>query len=299
LKKRVYLFQHFADLAQNDQPLKIPTPMFNIMNGGAHAGMALDFQEFMIIPNAAAIPAFPNQLEVCSTITHELKTVLKQHILPSAVGDEGGYAPKLKQNKQAIDLIKDTVSILHYRFGQDVLLGIDCAANTYFKNGHYQIRDEEHPLNTEGYSRFLTDLVDRYRLFSLEDAFPEDNWSDWQSFTHHLGSRTLIVGDDLIVTNPQRLDRAIKAQACTGVIIKPNQIGTVTEAIEVLVNAQSHALKTVVSHRSGETTDTLIADFAVGTGADLVKFGAPVRGERVAKYNRLLAIGTLLNSDES
>jgi enolase len=296
LKKHVHLFQHFSDLANNDHPLKIPTPMFNIMNGGVHAGMALDFQEFMVIPNPISIPNYPDQLETCATLTHELKHTLTKHSFSGSVGDEGGFAPTLKRNRDAINLIKETTALVKHQFGTDIRLGIDCAANTYFRDQHFYIRDFPKPLTASEYENFLLKLVDEYHLFSLEDIYPEDAWDRWQAFTRRAGDRLTIIGDDLLVTNPGRLERAIKEQACNGIIVKPNQIGTITEAVDVVNLAKSHLFKTVISHRSGETTDTLIADFAVGVGADLVKFGAPIRGERVAKYNRLLRIHTFLDS---
>jgi enolase len=296
VKKRVQIFQHIAEISSNDKPLDIPVPMFNIMNGGAHANMAVDFQEFMVVPNATHIPAYADQLETCASLTHALKKVLQSHGLSTAVGDEGGFAPHLDKNTEAIDLVAEATQAINRQFGQDIQLGIDCAANTYFSNDKYKIRDASKPMNLSNYSDYLLALINKYQLYTIEDGFPESEWPAWQNFMKMVHGTATLIGDDLIVTNQKWLEKAIETQACDGIIIKPNQIGTVSEAIDVVNLAKSHNFKIIVSHRSGETTDSFIADFSVGVGSEHVKFGAPVRGERVCKYNRLLRINDILNA---
>ncbi len=290
LTKNVPVYQHIADLCDNDKVLSIPTPFFNILNGGLHAGMNLDFQEFIIVPNPKRIAQYPQQLETGSNIARSLKKTLTKHKFPTSTGDEGGFAPVLSKNRYAVDLIAETCHEAQVNFKDDVQISFDFASNSYFKNNRFYLKDSAHPIDIRHYQGYLEKLITDYKPYSFEDPFPEDAWTDWTKFSAAFGDRVVLIGDDFLVTNPKRLDRAIKEKACNAILIKPNQIGTVTETLAVVKKAHDHHFKTVVSHRSGETTDDFIADFSVGCGAGHVKFGAPVRGERVVKYNRLLAI---------
>lgn len=289
------LYQHLADLAGNDQVLRLPVPFFNVLNGGLHAGMNLDFQEFIVVPRVQAFPDFPAQLSLGAELIQSLKIALPRLHQAVTVGDEGGFAPLLKSNRQAIDLILSAGKTLDPLFEDKVRLGFDFAANTYFKEGHFHLKDATKPLSVSAYVAYLKQILAAYHPYSFEDPFPENAWEDWTNFTKAHGSAVNLVGDDLLVTNPDRLKQAITCRACNAILIKPNQIGTVTETLAVISLAKKHHFLTVTSHRSGETTDDFIADLAVGAGTDHVKFGAPVRGERVAKYNRLLQIYQELN----
>jgi len=295
LAKEVPLYQHLADLSQNTHDLSIPTPIFNLINGGMHAGMNLDFQEFIIIPDSAQISTYSHQLAAVVAIFHQLHDLIAQKHQPVSVGDEGGFAPSLSSNQAAIDLLAQAVEQVNLRFKDNMLLGLDLAANTYFQDSQYHLKDQDQPLNPEAYFEFLSTLIDKYQPFSFEDPFPEDDWESWRRFTGRYSHQLTIIGDDLLVTNKDRLQQAIDQQACNAILIKLNQIGTVSETIEVMNLAQKHHFKTIVSHRSGETNDDFVADFAVGIGSDMVKFGAPDRGERVSKYNRLLSIESELS----
>lgn len=295
VKKRVELFQHFADLANNDHSLTLPIPMFNVINGGAHADMAVDFQEFMIVPNPLELTNYPDQLMFGSTLVHNLKQVLKDHHLPTAIGDEGGYAPQLKTNLEPLELLKAAGVACGFPLGQSFYVSLDLAANTYFKADQYHLRDFKTGLSQSSYTDYLLSLLAKYPIYSLEDPFPETAWTAWSHLVVKVPKTVVIVADDLTVTNARLLEQALKVHACTGIIIKPNQVGTLTETLAVIELAKTNGLTTIFSHRSGETIDPAIADLAVGCGADGVKFGAPIRGERVAKYNRLLQIFDALN----
>jgi len=206
------------------------------------------------------------------------------------VGDEGGYAPNLFTNRDALQLLVESIQEANYKLGRDVLLGLDVAADTLYKNGAYVIKDKTTPLSDRALTNYYKDLNDEFHLALLEDPLHEDAWEAWERLTKMLGKDLIVVGDDLLATNPIRVKKAIEGKACNGILVKPNQIGTITETLEVIKMARDAKWKVVVSHRSGETNDWFIADLAVGVGADFVKFGAPARGERVAKYNRLLSI---------
>ena len=290
IKKAVPLYQHIAELAGNDQVLSIPTPILNIINGGQHAGMNLDFQEFIIVPNPENIPNFPDQLRSGTAIFHELKKILIKNHKSVNVGDEGGYAPKLPTNKAAIRLLKKAIELVGFKFGEHIKVGLDIAANTFLKNNKYTIKDISHPLSKDEYYQYISGICKEFKLISVEDPFDEDDWGSWSKFTKEHGNNLIIIGDDHLVTNKVRLKKSVKRQSCNAILIKPNQIGTISETIEVVNLAKRYRFATVTSHRSGETNDAFIADLAVGIGSDLVKFGGPDRGERVAKYNRLLAI---------
>ena len=269
----------------------LPVPMMNILNGGAHADNNVDIQEFMIAPVGAA--TFAEALQWGAETYHALKAVLKQHGLSTGVGDEGGFAPELGSNQAALDLIMEAIGKAGYTPGQDIALAIDAAATEFFADGGY---------NFEGAAKSTADMtglyagwLDRYPIVSLEDPLAEDDWDGWQQLTAALGSRVQIVGDDLFVTNPDRLRRGIESRAANSLLVKVNQIGTLTETLDAISLAQRSSFTTMVSHRSGETEDTAIADLVVAMNCGQLKSGAPCRSERVAKYNQLLRIEELLD----
>lgn len=289
------LFLHIRQFVKRENlPLRVPTPLCNILNGGLHAGGNLDFQEFIIIP--ASSLAFSDALQVAIKTYASLEDVLKQHGLSTLVGNEGGFGPKLTKNAEAFEFLTRAVVNANLRVGFDVFFGLDAAANSFHKDKQYIIRDKPHSLSSDEMVALYDEINKQYNLLYLEDALYEDDWDGWAKLAKTISPKTIIVGDDLTVTNPYRLQMALDKQAITGIIIKPNQIGTVIEALAVVEVARAANLKIIVSHRSGETNDDFIADFAVAASADYVKFGAPVRGERVAKYNRLLQIEQQLKS---
>jgi len=267
---------------------KLPTPTFNIINGGAHGAGNLDFQEFHIVPSLRY--SYHQALALGEEIYQALKKTLKHRRLIHSVGDEGGFAPNLFTNMDALEIILETINSTQYQFTKDVFLGLDVAASFFFTNGQYQIKDRAQPYNKDELIAYYTQLNQEYRLVSLEDPLQEDDWEGWTKLTRDIGSNTIIVGDDLLTSNKKRAQKAIQEKACNAILVKPNQIGTVSETIEVIKLCRQANWNIIVSHRSGETNDTFIADFAVGVAADYTKFGAPARGERVAKYNRLLTI---------
>ncbi len=282
------LYRYIATLAGNTTSLFIPSPVFNMINGGKHGAGNLDFQEFHVIPKR--LKTFADQLESGVVIYQTIKRLLARRGAIHSVGDEGGFAPNLFTNLDALEIINEAIVEVHKKPSIDVELSLDVAANTFYKDGRYTIKDRSSPMETAEFIEYLRDLNNQYRLRLLEDALHEDDWRAWTNLTAELGSYVTIVGDDLLATNPTRVAKAITEKCCTGAIIKPNQIGTVSEATAVVRQARSAGMKIIVSHRSGETNDTFIADFSVGVGADYAKFGAPARGERIAKYNRFLSI---------
>ncbi|OGM31076.1 phosphopyruvate hydratase [Candidatus Woesebacteria bacterium RIFCSPHIGHO2_01_FULL_44_10] len=267
---------------------RIPTPLFNMLNGGLHGAGNLDFQEFFVTPTTAK--GYSEGLRAGVEIYHVIGQNLARRGAIHSVGDEGGYAPNLFTNADALEILVDSIKQTPYSIGRDVFLGLDVAASTFFRDGEYTIRDKSGPMSEDAFIEFYKDLNNTYHMAVLEDPLDQDAWTGWQKLVGVLGSQTIVVGDDLLATNPKRVDKAIADSACNGILVKPNQIGTVTETIDVVKKAKDAGWKIVVSHRSGETNDWFIADFAVGVGADYVKFGAPCRGERVAKYNRLSSI---------
>lgn len=285
---KIPLYKYIAGIAQNTQPLSIPSPVFNMINGGKHGAGNLDFQEFHVIPGKTT--SFAQTLETGAEIYKTIKKILARRGAIHSVGDEGGFAPNLFTNLDALEVLNEAITECHHKPSVDVELGLDVAANSFFKDGKYTIKDRSSPMDASEFIDYLRDLNSQYPLRLLEDPLDEDDWKNWSSLTGELSKTTTIVGDDLIVTNKEKVTKAISEKACTGVIIKPNQIGTVSETIAVVHQAREAGWKINVSHRSGETNDTFIADFAVGVGADYAKFGAPARGERVAKYNRFLSI---------
>ena len=287
------LYRYIASLSSLTETLFVPQPVFNMINGGKHGAGNLDFQEFFIIPNH--LHSFSAALETGSVIYHTIKKILARRGAIHSVGDEGGFAPNLFTNLDALEVLSESITETNHKVGIDVELGLDVAANSFYKDGRYVIKDRSSPLEAVEFVDYLRDLNGQYHLRLLEDALYEDDWKGWATLTTELGSAVGIVGDDLLVSNPERVKTAISEKACNTILVKPNQIGTVTETIGVVTQSRAAGWKIFVSHRSGETNDSFIADFAVGVGADYVKFGAPARGERVAKYNRLLSIEVELN----
>lgn len=273
--------------SENTQ-LKIPTPLFNVLNGGKHANENVDFQEFLIIP--ATSKSYAESLNMGTSIYFSLKKVLGLDNLSTLLGDEGGFGPNLTGNQEALEYLKKATEAINLRIGFDIFFGIDAAASNFYSQQGYTIKDKPSGLSSKDLITFYANLSQLYPLLYLEDPLAEDDWDGWTQCISSISQQILIVGDDLTATNPYRLQMALSKKAITGIIIKPNQIGTVMEALAVVEIARLSGLKIIVSHRSGETNDDFIADFAVAASADYVKFGAPVRGERVAKYNRLLQI---------
>lgn len=268
--------------------LHAPTQLFNMINGGLHGAGNLDFQEFFVIP--ATSKTFAEGLRMGVEIYMMIGKNLARRGAIHSVGDEGGYAPNLFTNADALEILVEAIKQTNYQIGRDVFLGLDVAASTFYKDKVYTIRDKSAPLNEEALISYYNELNNLYHLAVLEDPLYEDGWEGWTKLNNTLGQQMAIIADDLLATNPKRVEKAISVNACNGILVKPNQIGTVTETLEVIKMARDAQWKIIVSHRSGETNDSFIADFAAGVGADYVKFGAPARGERVAKYNRLSSI---------
>jgi enolase len=264
----------------------LPVPMLNILNGGAHADTGVDVQEFMIAPIGA--DSFREALRWGAEVYHALKLVLKTNGLPTGLGDEGGFAPDLPANTDALDLIATAVDKAGYTLGRDIALALDVAATEFFADGVYTF--ERSARNAEQMIAYYAELLDAYPLVSLEDPLAEDDWDGWARLTAELGDRVQIVGDDLFVTNPERLEEGITRGVANALLVKVNQIGTLSETLDAVALAQSHGYRCMISHRSGETEDTTIADLAVAIGCGQIKAGAPARSERVAKYNQLLRI---------
>lgn len=266
---------------------KIPVPLMNIINGGMHANNKLDFQEFMIIPKASTME---KKLKIASEVFHKLKKILIKKGYQTNVGDEGGFAPNLKSNLEALDLIMEAIKESGYIPGKDVYLGLDIAANNLFYQGKYYLKSENKLLTTSQLIKYYQILVFKYPIISLEDPFHENDWDGFQRLTKLIGNRIQIVGDDLFVTNIKYLKKGINNHCCNAILIKPNQIGTVTEMIDTVMFAKKNKYQTIISHRSGETEDTIITDLAVGLNAGQIKCGSISRGERTCKYNQLLRI---------
>jgi len=275
--------------------LKIPTPSFNMINGGKHGAGNLDFQEFILIPSSRY--PFHQGLQIGVEIFYSLEQALITKNAIHSTGVEGGYAPNLFTNLDALEIIMQAIKNTRHQYGHDVFLGLDVAANSFYKGGKYAIKDRSQAFSSKEFIDYYKDLNDEYHIFSLEDPLVEDDWSGWSELTQELGDKVLIVGDDLLTTNKEHVQRAITQKACTSILVKPNQMGTITETVEVIKIAKDAGWTVFVSARSGETTDYFIADFAVGVGADYAKFGAPSRGERIIKYNRLLRIEHELHLD--
>jgi enolase len=267
---------------------QLPVPMMNIINGGAHADNNVDVQEFMVIPVGA--PTFKEALRTGAEIFHALKTVLKEKGLNTAVGDEGGFAPNFASNEEAITTILTAIELAGYKAGVDVFLGMDVASTEFYKDGKYHLEGEGKSYTSAEFVDFLADWADRYPIISIEDGCSEDDWEGWKLLTEKLGGKVQLVGDDLFVTNTERLGRGIDENIGNSILVKVNQIGTLTETFDAIEMAKRAGYTAVISHRSGESEDSTIADIAVATNAGQIKTGAPSRTDRVAKYNQLLRI---------
>ena len=267
---------------------EIPVPMMNILNGGKHADNNVDIQEFMIIP--AGAPSFAEGLRMAVEIYHTLKKVLNSKGLATAVGDEGGFAPNLPSNEEAIEVILEAIAQAGYQAGKDIFLGLDVAATELYRDGKYHFESTQQVLSSQEVVDFYASLVERYPIISIEDGLAEDDWEGWKLLTDRLGKEIQLVGDDLFVTNTERLARGIELGVCNSILIKVNQIGTLTETLDTIEMARRAGYTCVISHRSGETEDATIADISVATGSGQIKSGAPARTDRVAKYNQLLRI---------
>ncbi|MEX2505299.1 MAG: phosphopyruvate hydratase [Egicoccus sp.] len=266
----------------------LPVPMMNVLNGGSHAESNVDFQEFMIAPIGA--PSFAEALRIGAEVYHQLKKVLSSRGLSTGLGDEGGFAPDLESNAAALDLLMDAIDAAGYTAGTDIGLAMDPATSELFKDGRYHLEGEGRVLSSEEMVELWADLVDRYPIVSIEDGLDEGDWDGWKLLTERLGHKVQLVGDDLLVTNPAFVRRGIDERAANSVLVKVNQIGSLTETLDAVSMAQRAGWTAMISHRSGETEDATIADIAVATNAGQIKTGAPARSDRVAKYNQLLRI---------
>tara|TARA_R110002049_G_scaffold51558_11_gene145539 strand:- start:626 stop:1918 length:1293 start_codon:yes stop_codon:yes gene_type:complete len=287
-EKGVELYAHIADINGTSGQYSMPVPMMNIINGGEHADNNVDIQEFMVQPVSA--PTFAEALRAGAEIFHALKNVLKAKGLNTAVGDEGGFAPNLSSNAEALAVIKVAVANAGYELNKDITLALDCAASEFYKDGKYDLSGEGQVFTAEGFSDYLAELCDQYPIVSIEDGQDESDWAGWKYQTEKLGSRVQLVGDDLFVTNTKILSEGIEKSIANSILIKFNQIGTLSETLDAIKMAKDADYTVVISHRSGETEDTTIADLAVGTCAGQIKTGSLCRSDRVAKYNRLLRI---------
>lgn len=277
-----------------DKAVTLPVPQMNVINGGVHADNGLDFQEFMIVPMGA--PSFSEALRYGAEVFHALKKVLQERGLSTAVGDEGGFAPSLPDHATALDTIIEAIDRAGYRAGHDIGLALDPASTEFFRDGHYQLESEGLALDSSDFAGYLADLASRYPIISIEDGMAENDWSGWKLLTERLGGRLQIVGDDVFVTDTRLLKKGIACGIANAILIKVNQIGTLTETLAAVNMALAAQYSVVVSHRSGETEDSSIADIAVGCGATQIKAGSLSRSERLAKYNQLLRIEETLGS---
>jgi len=287
LAKGVPLYRHIADI-NGGSKFSMPVPMMNILNGGEHADNNVDIQEFMVQPVSA--PTFAEGLRAGAEIFHQLKKVLSARGLNTAVGDEGGFAPDLPSNEAALEVIAEAVTGAGYALGSDVTLALDCAASEFYANGVYTLAGEGKQFDSEGFADYLAALVDEHPIISIEDGLDESDWDGWKLLTEKIGNRVQLVGDDLFVTNTRILREGIERGVANSILIKFNQIGTLSETLDAIAMARAAGYTAVISHRSGETEDTTIADLAVATGAGQIKTGSLCRSDRVAKYNRLLRI---------
>jgi len=288
ISRGVPLYAHIADINGTSGQYSMPVPMMNILNGGEHADNNVDIQEFMVQPVSAK--TFSEALRMGAEIFHSLKKVLSSKGLSTAVGDEGGFAPNLSSNAEALAVIKEAVEAAGYVLGEDVTLALDCASSEFYKDGQYDLAGEGKVYSSEGFSDFLAALCDQYPIISIEDGQDESDWDGWKYQTEKLGDRIQLVGDDLFVTNTKILNKGIEMGVANSILIKFNQIGSLSETLEAIQMAKDAGYTAVISHRSGETEDTTIADLAVATAAGQIKTGSLCRSDRVAKYNRLLRI---------
>ena len=286
--KGVELYEHIADVNGTPGKYSMPVPMMNIINGGEHADNNVDIQEFMVQPVGAK--TFTEALRCGAEIFHALKKELQSRGLNTAVGDEGGFAPNLPSNEAALGIISDAVAKAGYSLGDDVTLALDCASSEFYKDGKYVLAGEDKSFDGEGFADYLAELADKYPIISIEDGMDESDWDSWAILTKKIGDKVQLVGDDLFVTNTKILKRGIDEGVGNSILIKFNQIGTLSETLDAITMAQKAGFTVVISHRSGETEDTTIADLAVATCAGQIKTGSLCRSDRVAKYNRLLRI---------
>ena len=285
--KNIPLYAHIAEINGTSE-YSMPVPMMNILNGGEHADNNVDIQEFMVQPVSAT--SFSQALQMGAEIFHALKKVLGSKGLNTAVGDEGGFAPNLSSNAEALAVIKEATEAAGYKLGEDVTLALDCAASEFYREGQYDLSGEGKVYSSEGFSDFLAELCEKYPIISIEDGLDESDWDGWKYQTEKLGEKIQLVGDDLFVTNTSILRRGIEMGVANSILIKFNQIGTLSETLDAINMAKEAGYTVVISHRSGETEDTTIADLAVATAAGQIKTGSLCRSDRVAKYNRLLRI---------
>lgn len=283
-----FLNNKYSEFCGERIAMTLPVPMMNILNGGAHADNPIDFQEFMIQPNG--FNSFSEALRAGIEIFHTLKGILKSKGLSTSVGDEGGFAPNLNSPEEALDLIMTAIEATGYRPGDQVSLCLDIAATEFYSDSLYNLAGMRQSFNTMDMINYIKDLCSKYPISSVEDGLDEDDWTGWKQLTQSIGDNVQMVGDDLFVTNPIRITRGIETKSANAVLVKVNQIGTLLETFDAIKTSTENKFKTVISHRSGETEDTFIADLAVGTGSGQIKTGAPSRSDRVAKYNRLLMI---------
>ena len=287
VEKRVPLYQHIADINGTSQ-FSMPVPMMNILNGGEHADNNVDIQEFMVQPVSA--PTFAEGLRAGAEIFHQLKKVLAGRGLNTAVGDEGGFAPNLPSNEAALEAIAEAVDKAGYQLGKDITLALDCAASEFYKDGVYDLSGEGKQFDSAGFADYLADLSRAHPIISIEDGLDESDWDGWKLLTEKIGDKVQLVGDDLFVTNTRILQEGIDKGVANSILIKFNQIGSLSETLDAIAMAKAAGYTAVISHRSGETEDTTIADLAVATAAGQIKTGSLCRSDRVAKYNRLLRI---------
>jgi enolase len=286
--KKMELYEYLAELDGSPGRYSMPVPMMNILNGGEHADNSVDIQEFMILPVGAA--NFSEALRCGAEIFHTLKAVLSAKGLSTAVGDEGGFAPDLPSNESALEVIMEAIDKAGYVAGKDVFLALDCAASEFYEDGQYVLASEGRSFDSAGFTEYLAGLVKKYPIISIEDGMDENDWDGWAQLTKAVGNEVQLVGDDLFVTNPKILKKGIDDKVANSILIKLNQIGTLSETLEAIQMAKAAGYTAVISHRSGETEDTTIADLAVATAAGQIKTGSLCRSDRVAKYNRLLRI---------
>lgn len=292
--KKIPLYQHIADLNGTSGVYSMPVPMMNIINGGEHADNNVDIQEFMVQPVGAK--TFAEALRMGAEIFHSLKKELQKRGLNTAVGDEGGFAPDLKSNEEALSVIVEAVKAAGYQMDKDITLALDCAASEFYKDGKYVLSGENKSFDSYGFNDYLAGLSQRYPIVSIEDGLDESDWDGWKDLTNKIGSKVQLVGDDLFVTNTKILTRGIEQGIGNSILIKFNQIGSLTETLAAIKMAKDAGFTAVISHRSGETEDAFIADLAVGTAAGQIKTGSLCRSDRVAKYNQLLRIEQELGS---
>ena len=301
--KNVPLYKYINEISKTKEKPKVPVPMFNVLNGGMHSDSGLSIQEFKIIPTG--IKKFSQQLRAGSEIFHTLKKIIEAAHQSSGVGDEGGFSPKLESNTQALEMINQAIIKSDYKLGTQINLGIDAAASNFYneEEKHYILKPEGARLERERLIAMYREWIDKYHVVSIEDGLAEDDWQGWTMMTEKIAkkpilggipkdvlSENILIGDDLLVTNVKRLERAVTEKACNAVLIKVNQIGTLSETLDCIRLAKKNKMKVMISHRSGETTDDFIADLAVGTAAEFIKSGSLSRGERLCKYNRLMKI---------